>query len=91
MPAAVRKNKDNLITRLNRIEGQIRGIKNMIEEEKCCVDVLVQVNAAKSALNSVGVMLLETHIRDCVEDAVEKGQCAEIIEQLTEVMKKYIK
>lgn len=91
MSGETKNSKDNLIARLNRIEGQIRGIKNMIEDEKYCVDILIQIAAAKSALNSVGVMLLETHIQDCVKEAVDNGKSTAIIDDLMDAMKKYIK
>ena len=83
--------KSALISRLNRIEGQIRGIRNMIEEDKYCVDVLVQVAAAKSALNSLGAVILESHIHGCVKNAIDSGKCDEIISELAEVVKKYIR
>jgi len=85
------KDKGNLISRLNRIEGQVRGIKNMVDEDKFCTDILVQIAAAKSALNSVGIILLESRIQDCVKDAIEKEQDTAIIDDLMEAMKKYIK
>lgn len=83
--------KSALISRLNRIEGQIRGIRNMIEDDKYCVDVLIQVAAAKSALNSLGAVILESHIQGCVKNAIESGKSAEIINELAEVIKKYVK
>jgi DNA-binding FrmR family transcriptional regulator len=83
--------KSSLISRLNKIEGQIRGIKNMIDDDKYCVDVLIQVAAAKSALNSVGALLLENHIQGCVKKAIEGGQSAAVLDELTEVIKKYMK
>lgn len=83
--------KNALISRLNRIEGQIRGIKNMVEQEKYCVDILVQVAAAKSALNSVGAVMLESHIQGCVKDAIQKGNNTEILDELAQVIKKYVK
>ncbi len=83
--------KDALISRLNRIEGQIRGIKNMVEDDKYCVDVLIQIAAAKSALNSVGAVILESHIQGCVKSAIENGQSTQIIDELAQVIKKYIK
>lgn len=83
--------KNSLISRLNRIEGQIRGIRNMIDEDKYCVDVLIQVAAAKSALNSVSALLMESHIKGCVKKAIDSGHGEEVLDELTEVMKKYFK
>ncbi len=87
----MKRNKPALISRLNRIEGQVRGIKNMIEEDKYCVDVLIQIAAAKSALNSLGAIMLESHIQGCVKDAINSGRGTEIINELADVIRKYVK
>ena len=60
------RHKANLLTRLKRIEGQVRGISRMVEEDKYCVDILIQIAAVKAALNKVGLVLLEDHTRGCV-------------------------
>ena len=65
--------KDDLLKRLRRIEGQVRGLQRMVEEEAYCIDVLTQVSAATKALQSVAVALLEEHLRHCVADAALKG------------------
>ena len=65
--------KDDLLKRLRRIEGQVRGLHRMVEDDTYCIDVLTQVSAATRALQSVAVMLLDEHMRHCVTDAVEKG------------------
>ena len=64
--------KKNLIHRLNRIEGQVRGINRMVEEDQYCLDILNQISAVRSALNRVGQILLESHIRGCVAGAIEQ-------------------
>lgn len=87
----MKRDKTALISRLNRIEGQVRGIKNMLLDDKYCVDILIQVAAAKSALNSLGAVILESHIQGCVKDAIEGGKGAEIINELADVIKKYVK
>ena len=66
-------NKDNYAKRLRRIEGQVRGIAKMIDDEKYCIDILTQISAANSALQSVALGLLEEHLNHCVSDAVAKG------------------
>ena len=63
-----------LLNRLNRIEGQIRGIKSMVEQNAYCTDILVQVAAASSALNSFSRVLLENHIRTCVTRDILEGK-----------------
>ena len=63
-----------LVNRLSRIEGQIRGIKNMVEEDAYCIDILVQVAAANAALNSFNKELLASHIKTCVADDIRNGK-----------------
>ena len=65
--------KDDLQKRLRRIEGQIRGLQRMIDEDVYCIDVLTQVSAATSALQSVALGLLDEHLHHCVADAVAAG------------------
>ena len=65
--------KDDLLKRLRRIEGQVRGLHRMVEEDAYCIDVLTQVSAATKALQSVALILLEEHMRHCVADAVAQG------------------
>jgi DNA-binding FrmR family transcriptional regulator len=66
-------NKDNYAKRLRRIEGQVRGISKMIEDDKYCIDVLTQISAVNSALQSVALGLLEEHLSHCVSRAVAEG------------------
>jgi DNA-binding FrmR family transcriptional regulator len=81
------KTKNNLISRLNRIEGQIRGIRGMIEKDVYCDDVLNQISAVQSALNSVGKLLLEGHLKSCVVERIQSGDHEVIDELLTTVNK----
>lgn len=80
----------DLINRLNRIEGQIRGIRNMVEEDAYCVDILTQVNAAKCSLNSFSKMVLGNHIKTCVADDIRNGS-DEKTEELVELLQKLMK
>ena len=75
------KLKDNLIARLNRIEGQIRGIKGMVERDVYCDDMLHQISAARSALDSVSKLVLENHMRGCLIRRVQAGD-EDIIDEL---------
>lgn len=63
----------DLMNRLKRIEGQVRGIQGMLEEERYCVDILTQVSAVQSALNSFNKVLLSNHIKSCVVDEIKNG------------------
>ena len=66
-------NKPRIQARLSRLEGQVRGISHMVDEERYCIDILTQVNAVKAALDKVAVALLDDHVRHCVADAVRAG------------------
>lgn len=66
-------NRDDVLKRLRRAEGQVRGIAVMVEEDRYCIDVLTQIAAATKALQSVAVGMLDDHLRHCVSDAVAKG------------------
>jgi CsoR family transcriptional regulator, copper-sensing transcriptional repressor len=65
--------KDDLLKRLRRVEGQVRGLQRMVEDDTYCIDVLTQVSAATSALQSVAVGLLNDHLHHCVSEAVASG------------------
>ena len=76
--------KDDLLKRLRRIEGQVRGLQRQIENDTYCIDVLTQVSAATRALQSVAVELLDDHLRHCVADAVTSDDPAETDRIVTE-------
>lgn len=84
------KVKQNLESRLNRIEGQVRGIKGMIEKDIYCDDILNQIAAVQSALNSVGKILLEGHMKSCVMDRIQEGD-NEVIDELLKTIQKLMK
>ncbi|MDE6957720.1 MAG: metal-sensing transcriptional repressor [Lachnospiraceae bacterium] len=79
-----------LINRLSRIEGQVRGIKKMVENDAYCTDILVQVSAVNAALNSFNKVLLSNHIRTCVAEDIRNGK-EETIDELVETLKKMMK
>ena len=72
-PHGYAQQKDNYAKRLRRIEGQVRGIARMIEEDKYCIDVLTQISAVNSAMRSVALNLLDEHLNHCVARAVAEG------------------
>ena len=82
--------KRALVNRLSRIEGQIRGIKQMLLDDKYCVDILTQASATASAIGSFSKELLESHIRTCVAEGVRKGD-DEKIEELIKTIERFIK
>ena len=65
--------KDQLLARLRRVEGQVRGLQQMVEADRYCIDVLTQISAVTKALQSVAVGMLDDHLRHCVADAVSAG------------------
>lgn len=85
------RDKAKLLARLRRIEGQVRGISRMVEEDKYCVDILVQIAAVKAALNKVGLVLLEDHTRGCVSRAIQTNEGDEAIDELMDVIMRFIK
>jgi CsoR family transcriptional regulator, copper-sensing transcriptional repressor len=84
------KMKKELISRLNRIEGQIRGISRMISEDVYCDDVLNQISSVNSALSGVKRLLLEAHLKSCVVEQIQKGE-TEVIDEVLKTIEKMIK
>jgi DNA-binding FrmR family transcriptional regulator len=82
------KDKSKLVRRLSRIEGQVRGIARMIEREEYCVDILQQTAALRAALDSVGIMILEDHVRGCVRTAAERGESDEYVDEVVDVVRR---
>ena len=85
----VQPNKGKLLKRLRRVEGQVRGIAAMVEEDRYCVDILTQLSAARSALDAVALQLLDDHARGCVQNAVRSGEGDEAISELMGVLKRF--
>jgi CsoR family transcriptional regulator, copper-sensing transcriptional repressor len=79
--------KKDLTTRLNRIEGQIRGIKGMVDKDVYCDDIITQLSATQSALNSVAKVLLDGHLKGCVKERLAAGENEVLDELLTTVQK----
>ncbi|MCC2254055.1 metal-sensing transcriptional repressor [Ruminococcus sp. CLA-AA-H200] len=84
------KEKKDMMNRLSRIEGQVRGIKRMVEENAYCPDILIQVSAVNAALNSFNKVLLADHIRTCVAKDIREGN-EETIDELVLVLQKLMK
>ncbi len=83
--------KQAVANRLKRIEGQVRGIQKMVEEDRYCIDILVQISAINAALKKVGFSIAERHTKHCVSDAVQSGNGDEAIDELLEVLKQFSK
>lgn len=83
--------KKRLINRLKRVEGQVRGIQKMVDEDRYCMDVLIQIDAINAALKTVGTSLIEHHTSHCVMEAIESGDGDKAVNELVDVMKQYVK
>jgi DNA-binding FrmR family transcriptional regulator len=83
------EDKDAVLARLRRVEGQVRGLQRMVENDEYCIDILTQVNAATSALKKVAVGLLDDHIRHCVVNQTEEGK--DMITEATAAIDRLVK
>lgn len=83
--------KDDLLTRLRKVEGQARGLQRMVETDQYCLDILTQVNSAVAALRAVGMGLLDDHVRHCVRESIEAGSGDEKVEELMAAVARFAK
>ncbi len=86
-----KETKQSALGRLNRIEGQIRGLKGMVEAEKYCIDVIHQVNAARRALEQVALLVMKRHLKSCVSGAIQEDDGAGKVEEFMESIDKFIR
>ena len=85
------KTKKDVLPRLRKIEGQIKGIHRMIEKERYCIDIVNRVTAAQKALDQVDLIVMQRHIESCVTDAVKSDEGAPIMGELMETIYKFIR
>ena len=78
--------KDALVKRLRRIEGQVRGLERMVEDDRYCIDILTQIGAATTALESLAFRILDDHVRHCVADALASGDAAAAADKSGELL-----
>lgn len=83
------EHKDDVLARLNRVEGQVRGVKRMVEEDQYCIDILTQITAVSNALKKVAVGLLDDHIRHCVADSSSRGK--DMVGEATAAIERLVK
>jgi len=86
-----KSHKEQVQARLRRIEGQIRGVQKMVDEDRYCIDVLTQVSAAKAALDAVALELLQDHTEHCVAEAIRSGDGAAKIRELNDAVERLVK
>ena len=86
MPHGYAQNKEALVRRLHRIEGQVRGIERMVEDDRYCIDILTQISAVTTALDSLALEILDDHVNHCVAGALASGEPAEVEKKTTELL-----
>jgi DNA-binding FrmR family transcriptional regulator len=86
-----KSHKPQVQVRLRRIEGQIRGVQKMVDEERYCIDVLTQVGAIKAALDAVALLLLQDHTEHCVVEAVQAGDGSQKVRELNEAVERLVR
>lgn len=87
-----RRDKNSLLLRLRRVEGQVKGIQKMVDEDKSCQDILVQISAAKAALHKVGGLILEEYVEDCLFHQLQSDENREeLLKDLLDLVVKYSK
>ena len=82
------KDKAQLVRRLSRIEGQVRGIARMIEREEYCVDILQQTAALRAAVDAVSILVLEDHVQGCIRTAAERGEADQYVDEVIDVVRR---
>ena len=80
---------DKMHVRLNKIAGQINAISNLVEQDVPCEQVLIQINAAKSALHKVGLLILEGHLQHCVREGIETGNADEVLANFSDALEHF--
>ena len=91
-PHGYTKDKDAIVKRLHRVEGQVRGIERMVEDDRYCIDILTQIAAANTALESLALSILDDHVRHCVAGALASGDEADArtkTEELLEAVQRF--
>jgi DNA-binding FrmR family transcriptional regulator len=83
------ENKEDVLARLRRVEGQLRGLQRMVERDEYCIDILTQITAAGNALKKVAVSLLDDHIRHCVVEQTEEGK--DMVREATAAIERLVK
>jgi CsoR family transcriptional regulator, copper-sensing transcriptional repressor len=83
-------NKDDFLGRLKRIEGQVRGLQRMIEEDKYCIDILTQLNSVTAALKAVGLGLLDGHARHCLRESLEQGEGDAKVDEMVAALARFV-
>lgn len=84
-------NIDNILLRLKKAEGQVRGIQQMVEHDRYWMDIVHQISAVQSATKNVAVVLVENHVRESIESAIENGNVDEEVKEIIQIVKHFVK
>jgi DNA-binding FrmR family transcriptional regulator len=84
-------NNEQLLARLSRVEGQVRGISRMVDEGKYCIDIVDQITAARKAMEKVALLIIQRHVNSCIKDAMAEGQGEEMTEELVQALDKFLR
>jgi len=82
------KDRAQLVRRLSRVEGQVRGIARMIERDEYCVDILQQTAALRAAVDAISILILEDHVQGCVRTAAERGEADKYVDEVIDVVRR---
>jgi DNA-binding FrmR family transcriptional regulator len=85
------KHKEEARKRLKKVAGQVRGILKMLEEDRYCIDILNQISAVRAALDKVGLVILRGHMETCVTNAIKRENGDELIDELEEALKRFLR
>ncbi len=88
---AYKENKEQILKRLRRIEGQVRGIQKMVEDDKYCIDILTQVSSVSAATQKVGLIVLQDHMNGCIKQALKSGKGQEKVDEVISAVDRFIK
>ncbi|MHB8840518.1 MAG: metal-sensitive transcriptional regulator [Candidatus Aquicultor sp.] len=89
--ASYSADKEKILSRLKRIEGQLRGIQRMVKDDKYCVDILVQVSSVLGATQRVGFIILDDHIKGCLRGAIANGNGDAEVQELVDIIQRFVK
>ncbi len=84
-------NNEQLLARLSRVEGQVRGISRMVGEGKYCIDIVDQITAARKAMEKVALLIIQRHVNSCIKDAMAEGKGEEMTEELVQALDKFLR
>jgi DNA-binding FrmR family transcriptional regulator len=85
------KSKKDVLSRLNRIKGQIEGVQRMVDEPRYCIDIINQITAVKRALDQVGLIVMKKHINTCVADDIKSGHNAQKVNELIQTIDRFVR